>query len=312
MSEVDSTKEAEYEVVMGSTGYLPGTPQSGHVAPVKKFKRRYKGFRLGFWISVGWLAMVSLGALFAGVLPFVQNYSTTNSDCGGGGPGLKHWLGCDNITRDLFSRIVYGGQVSLFIGLMVVLLAITVGGTIGLLAGYYRGKTDTLITTLVDTILAVPPLILLLFVVIVLGQNIKNIVIAVGILAIPTTARIVRANTMVFAEREFVTAAKILGAKNKRILWREILPNVIPPLVSYTFLAVGIIIVVEGILSFLGASVPPPRPTWGKIIAEGRQQLDVHPLVAILPGLVIFFTVLSLNFISDSLSEKFNVREAGI
>ena len=202
--------------------------------------------------------------------------------------------------------------MSLFIGLVVVLLSIVVGGAIGLFAGYYRGKTDTVMTTIIDTILAIPPLILLLFVVIVLGQNIKNIVIAVGILAIPTTARIVRANTMVFAERDFVTAAKVLGAKNRRIIWREILPNVIPPLVSYTFLAVGIIIVVEGILSFLGASIPPPEPTWGKIIAEGRTQMDTHPLIALLPGLVIFFTVLSLNIISDAVRERFDVRQAGI
>jgi peptide/nickel transport system permease protein len=306
VSEVEATKELGYEVVFGGAaeGAKPDKPI--------KLKRTYKGFRLGFWISVGWLAFISFMAIFAGLLPFIKPYAKTYSDCGGGGPGAAHWLGCDAIGRDLFSRIAYGGQVSLFIGLMVVVLAIAVGGTIGLLAGYYRGKTDTFITMLVDTILAVPPLILLLFVVIVLGQNLKNIIIAVGILAIPTTARIVRANTMVYAEREFVTAAKVLGAKNKRIIWREVLPNVIPPLISYTFLAVGIIIVVEGILSFLGASVPPPRPTWGKIIAEGRTQLDVHPLVAILPGLVIFFTVLALNFISDSLRDKFNVREAGI
>ncbi len=313
MSDIDSAKETPFEVSIGSTGPEPGVDQApGRRDRPVKLKRTYKGFRLGFWLSVFWLALVSIGAVFAGVLPFVKPYARTYSDCGGGGPALKHWLGCDNIGRDLFSRIVYGGQVSLFIGLTVVLLALVVGGAIGLLAGYYRGKIDALITTLIDTILAVPPLILLLFVVIVLGQNLKNIVIAVGVLAIPTTARIVRANTMVFAEREFVTAAKILGAKNRRVIWREVLPNVIPPLVSYTFLAVGIIIVVEGILSFLGASVPPPRPTWGNIIAGGRQQLDVHPLVGILPGIVIFLTVLSLNFISDSLRDKFNVREAGI
>jgi peptide/nickel transport system permease protein len=316
MSDIDATKETEYDVAIGSlgrTGFIPGVPLGGHVArrPVK-LKRTYKGFRLGFWISVGWLTFISLLALTASYLPFIKSPTHPYNDCGGGGLGVHHWLGCDNIGRDLFARIAYGGQVSLFIGLMVVVLALVVGGAIGLLAGYYRGKVDYLITTIIDTILAVPPLILLLFVVIVLGQNLRNIVIAVGILAIPTTARIVRANTMVFAEREFVTAARILGAKNRRVIWREVLPNVIPPLVSYTFLAVGIIIVVEGILSFLGASVPPPRPTWGKIIAEGRQQLDIHPLIAILPGLVIFFTVLSLNFISDSLRDKFNVREAGI
>jgi peptide/nickel transport system permease protein len=312
VSDLEATeleKELGFEVGMGATtGATGGAPPGKAV----KLKRTYKGFRLGFWIAAAWMTLVSLLALFASVLWFVKPYAKTYTDCGGGGPSAEHWLGCDNIGRDLFSRIVYGGQVSLFIGLMVVLLALLVGGSIGLIAGYYRGKVDTLMTTIIDTILAVPPLILLLFVVIVLGQNLRNIVIAVGVLAIPTTARIVRANTMVYAQREFVTAAKVLGAKNRRIIWREVLPNVIPPLVSYTFLAVGIIIVVEGILSFLGASIPPPKPTWGKIIAEGRQQLDLHPHIAIFPGLVIFFTVLSLNFISDSLRTKFDVRQAGI
>jgi peptide/nickel transport system permease protein len=309
VSDLGSTREITTEVgVEMSLGVATDVPRAAK--PVK-FKRRYKGFRLGFWISAAWMAIVTFLAIFAGVLPFVKPFAKTYADCTDG-PSTAHWLGCDNIGRDLFSRIAYGGRVSLFIGLMVVLLSILVGGAIGLLAGYYRGKTDTVLTMLIDTILAMPPLILLLFVVIVLGQNIQNIVIAVGILAIPTTARIVRANTLVYSQREFVTAARILGAKNKRILWREVVPNIVPALVSYTFLAVGIIIVVEGILSFLGASVPPPQPTWGKIIAEGRQQLDVRPLVAILPGLVIFFTVLSLNLISDSLREKFDVREAAI
>jgi peptide/nickel transport system permease protein len=312
VSDVDSTQELDkelgIEVAMGATS-ATGGPRPARVG---RRKRRWKGFRLGFWLSASWMGLVTFLAVFAGVLPFVKPYAKTYGDCAGEGPSAAHWLGCDNIGRDLFSRIAYGGRVSLFIGLMVVLLSILVGGSIGLIAGYFRGKTDTVMTTIIDTILAIPPLILLLFVVIVLGQNIKNIVIAVGILAIPTTARIVRANTMVFAQRDFVTAAKVLGAKNRRIIWREILPNVIPPLVSYTFLAVGIIIVVEGILSFLGASIPPPEPTWGKIIAEGRTQLDAHPLIALLPGLVIFFTVLSLNIISDAIREKFDVRQAGI
>ncbi len=312
MSDVDSAseldKELAIEIGMGATS-ATGGPKPERIA---KTTRRYKGFRLGFWLAVGWMSLVTFFAVFADWLPFVKPYAKTYNDCGGFGPGAAHWLGCDNIGRDLFSRIAYGGRVSLFIGLTVVLLSIAVGGSIGLIAGYYRGKTDTVMTTVIDTILAIPPLILLLFVVIVLGQTIQNIVIAVGILAIPTTARITRANTMVYVERDFVTAAKVMGAKNRRIIWREVLPNVIPALVSYTFLAVGIIIVVEGILSFLGASVPPPTPTWGKIIAEGRQQLDVHPWIAILPGLVIFFTVLALNFISDSIREKFDVRQAGI
>ncbi len=315
MSDLDSTEQAERHLAQEvgvelSLGVATDVPQ---LRKSVKLKRKWKGYRPIFWFALGWMFIITFLAVFASRLPFVKPYAKTYADCGASGsPSSSHWLGCDNIGRDLFSRIAYGGQVSLFIGLMVVILALVVGGAIGLFAGYYRGKVDTVMTTLIDTILAVPPLVLLLFVVIVLGQNLRNIVIAVGVLAIPTTARIVRANTMVYAQREFVMAAKILGAKNRRIIWREVLPNVIPPLVSYTFLAVGIIIVVEGVLSFLGASVPPPRPTWGKIIAEGRQQIDTRPLIAILPGLVIFFTVLSLNLISDAFREKFDVREAGI
>jgi peptide/nickel transport system permease protein len=300
------TTEVGVEMQLGAAVDVPQL-----TSPVK-FKRRYKGFRLGFWIATGWMVLVTFLAVFAGVLPFVKPYAKTYGSNCTDGPSLDHWLGCDNIGRDLFSRIAYGGRVSLFIGLTVVVLSLLVGGAIGLLAGYYRGTTDTVLSMLVDTILAIPPLVLLLFVVIVLGQNIQNIIIAVGVLAIPTTARIVRANTLVYTQRDFVTAARVLGAKNRRIIWREVLPNVVPALVSYTFLAVGIIIVIEGILSFLGASVPPPQPTWGKIIAEGRQQIDVRPLVAILPGLVIFFSVLSLNVMSDAFREKFDVREAAI
>jgi peptide/nickel transport system permease protein len=310
VSNLGEAREITAEVgVEMSLGVATDVPQL--TSPVK-YKRRYKGFRLGFWIAVAWMLLVTLIAVGADVLPFVKPYAKTYGSNCTDGPSADHWLGCDNIGRDLFSRIAYGGRVSLFIGLMVVILSLAVGGAIGILAGYYRGKTDTVLSMLVDTILAIPPLVLLLFVVIVLGQNIQNIIVAVGILAIPTTARIVRANTLVYSQRDFVTASRVLGAKNRRIIWREVLPNVVPALVSYTFLAVGIIIVVEGILSFLGASVPPPQPTWGKIIAEGRQQLDVRPLVAILPGLVIFFTVLSLNIMSDAFREKFDVREAAI
>src|SRR5262245_4674588 len=143
----DITTEVGVELSMGTA---VDVPQAG--APVK-FKRRYKGFRLGFWIATGWMVLITLLAVFAGVLPFVKPYAKTYGSSCTDGPSLSHWLGCDNIGRDLFSRIVYGGRVSLFVGLTVVVLSLLVGGAIGLLAGYYRGKTDTVLSMIVDTIL---------------------------------------------------------------------------------------------------------------------------------------------------------------
>jgi len=269
------------------------------------------GFKPGFFLAAGWVALISLLALLAPWLPFVGDPADI-SGCAKDGPSGDHWLGCDGIGRDIFDRIVWGGRVSLLIGGVTVALGLLVGGTLGLISGYYRGKIDALVSSVIDMILAVPALVLLLFVVTVRGQTLSNILLAVAILAIPTVTRIARANTLVFAERDFVTASKVLGAKNRTVIWKEILPNVIPPMLSFSLLAVGIVIVVEGSLSFLGLSVQAPHPTWGKIIQEGRQELDEAPHISLFPSVVMFLTVLSLNYISDALRRRFDVREAGI
>ena len=306
MSDLDSAREAHRELGAElSMGAAVDVPSS---TPRVKATRRYKGFRLGFWIAAGWMAVVTFFAVFASVLPFVKPYAKTYSECTDG-PSVEHWLGCDNIGRDLFSRIAYGGQVSLFIGLTVVILSILVGGTIGLFAGYYRGRTDTVLGGLIDTILAVPPLILLLFVVIVLGQNLQNIVIAVGILAIPTTARIVRANTLVYSQREFVLAAKSLGARDRRILVREILPNIVPAMLTFALTLMAVLIIAEGALAFLGQSVPPPIPTWGKLVAEGQQDLANAWWISLLPATMMFVTILSFNIMGDVVAKRFDIRE---
>ena len=173
--------------------------------------------------------------------------------------------------------------------------------TLGMLAGYFRGLFELLTTGATDVLLAFPPLVLALAIVAYLGQSIPNVIAVLAILTVPAVTRVARAATLSIREREFVTAARALGAGHLRILLREILPNVMLPLSAYFLLLVAVIIVAESILSFLGLGVPPPAPSWGSMIAEGRDSLDVAPHIAFIPAGVMFLTVLSFNLVGDTL-----------
>jgi peptide/nickel transport system permease protein len=170
-----------------------------------------------------------------------------------------------------------------------------------MLAGYFRGRFETLVVGGIDVLLAFPPLVLALAITTYLGQSVLNITITLGILSIPALTRVARAATLTFAGRDFVTAARALGAGHGRILARELLPNVALPLIAFFLLAVAVIIVVEGALSFLGLGVPPPTPSWGGMIAEGRDSLDTAPSIAFLPAGAMFLTVLAFNMVGDRL-----------
>ncbi|MDQ3147552.1 MAG: ABC transporter permease [Actinomycetota bacterium] len=282
-------------------------------------KRKHK---LGpfFWLAAGWLVLLVLLAALADFLPFVKDpnevFRSALARRGGrivaGSPSPEHWLGGDSGGRDLFARVVYGARVSLIVGVASIAIGLVIGGTLGLVAGYFRGKTDSVITALANILLAFPPLILALALVSFMGQNLRNVITALAILAIPSLIRITRAATLTFSQREFVMAARTLGASHWRVLTREVLPNVVPPMASFALLAVAVVIVAEGTLSFLGLSVESPAVSWGKLIQEGRQQLDETPHVSLLPCLVMFITLLALNYVGDKLRSLFNVRESGL
>jgi peptide/nickel transport system permease protein len=266
------------------------------VTPVRR--RRVLG---GLFIaSVIWIALVSLGAIFADLLPIP---SPTDMDMLGKRalPSAEHWLGNDVLGRDVFSRLIHGGRISLTVGLLAPVIGVTIGGALGMLAGYFRGRFETIVTGGVDVLLAFPPLVFALAVTAYLGQSILNITLVIGILGIPAFTRVARAVTLSLSEREFVTAARALGATHSRILLRELLPNVALPLVAFFLLGVAVTIVVEGALSFLGLGVPPPAPSWGSMIGEGRESLDIAPWLAFLPALFMFLTVLAFNVIGDTL-----------
>jgi peptide/nickel transport system permease protein len=266
------------------------------VSPVRRHRR------LGalFVCAVAWIALIGLAAIFVGLLPIP---SPTDMDLLGKRalPNAVHWLGNDQLGRDEFSRLIYGARISLSVGLLAPVIGVTIGGCLGLLAGYFRGPLETITVGGVDVLLAFPPRVFALAVTSYLGQSVLNLTLVIGILGIPAFTRVSRAVTLSLAEREFVVAARALGATHARILLREILPNVALPLMAFFLLGVAVTIVVEGALSFLGLGVPPPAPSWGSMIGEGRESLDITPWLAFLPAVVMFVTVLSFNVVGDTL-----------
>jgi peptide/nickel transport system permease protein len=223
-----------------------------------------------------------------------------------------HWLGTDGLGRDELARLIYGARISLIVGLCAPVIGVTIGGALGMLAGYFRGRFETLVVGSMDVLLAFPPLILLLAVTAYLGQSLLYLTCIIGVLSIPAFMRVARATTLTLARREFVIAAQALGATHARILLRELLPNVFLPLVAFFLLGVAVTIVVEGALSFLGLGVPPPMSSWGSMIGEGRESLEVAPRLAFIPAITMFLTVLSFNLVGDTLRALTDPRQGAL
>ena len=269
--------------------------------------------RLGslFWLAIGWMIFVFAVAIFADILPLP---SPTDMDMlERRAPfSMLHWLGTDGLGRDELSRLIYGARISLLVGLCAPIIGLTIGGALGMLAGYFRGRFETYVVGSMDVLLAFPPLILALAVTAFLGQSIFNLTCILGVLGIPAFMRVARASTLTLARREFVVAAQALGATHARILLRELLPNVLLPLLAFFLLGVAVTIVVEGALSFLGLGVPPPISSWGSMIGEGRESLEVAPRLAFMPAIAMFLTVLSFNLVGDTLRALTDPRQGAL
>ena len=268
--------------------------------------------RLGplFWAAIAWMVLVFAAAALAGVLPF----SPTDMDMleRRAAPSALHWLGNDGLGRDELARLIYGARISLTVGLCAPVIGLSIGGALGMLAGYFRGRFESLVVGSMDVLLAFPPLILALAVTAYLGQSLLNLTCILGVLGIPAFMRVARAATLTLARREFVIAAQALGATHARILLRELLPNVFLPLFAFFLLGVAVTIVVEGALSFLGLGVPPPISSWGSMIGEGRESLEVAPRLAFIPAVTLFLTVLSFNLVGDTLKALTDPRQSAL
>lgn len=269
--------------------------------------------RLGasFWLSTSWLAVVTLAAIF---YPLLHLASPNLVDLANqaGGPSADHVLGRDSLGRDMLSRLVAGARISLTVGYASTAVGMVAGGIIGLVAGYFRGRPEGFIVATMDAILAFPALVLVLAVTTFVGHDIRIIILVIGFLGIPAFARVTRANTLALAQREFVLAARAMGAGDLRILALEIMPNVLPPILTFGLLVVAVAMIAEGTLAFLGLSVPPPAASWGAMVAEGRGSLDTSPQVSLIPAAVFFLTIFALNLAADRLRRIAEVRESRI
>ncbi|HEV8536840.1 MAG TPA: oligopeptide ABC transporter permease [Candidatus Limnocylindria bacterium] len=225
------------------------------------------------------------------------------------GPSLAHPFGTDSLGRDLATRILYGGRVSLSVGLLTVTVAISVGTLVGTIAGYYGRWPDSVLMRLVDMMYSFPRLFLLiLFGVFFKGMTLGVIVVVLGLLSWMTTARLVRASFLSLKHREFVEAARCVGARDRRIIVRHILPNSLAPIIVAATLGVASAIIAESTLSFLGLGIQPPTPSWGNMLKDAPSEMNLAPWVAIFPGLFIFLAVVSINFIGDGLRDALDPR----
>ncbi len=273
---------------------------------------RRRRHNVALWMSVAWLVLVIASAVLAPWLGFLDDPHKPLAGPPEEGPSWSNWFGTDQLGRDMFARSVWGGRLSLSIAGPAVGIGIVVGGVLGVLAGYFGKWIDLAVSSVVNIALALPALVFALFIVTVLGQSYMNVTIAVTILSIPAIARIARAQALRFAAREFVTVAHMMGARWPRLLFREVLPNVVPALASIAFLAMGIVIIAEGSLSFIGISVGSPSITWGNILAAGRGRIEQSPHIALITGGVMFVTLMALNFVGDEMLRRLDVREARI
>ena len=270
--------------------------------------------RLGisFWVAIGWIFVISAAALFAPWLPIADPEET-----GIGGrledPSWDNWFGTDPNGRDMFSRTIWGARVSLMVGFFSIVVGFLIGGTVGVAGGYLRGRTDLVLGFGVYVMFCFPGLVLALLVLGVLGHGLWIVTLVLSLAVWPSVSRLARAVTMAFAEREFVAAARLLGATNRRVMVREILPNVLIPMSVILLLGLGLTIVAEGGLAYLGLSVAEGF-SWGKMIQIGAapRTLRTAPWAAFFPIGAMFLTVLSLNWVGDRLRQYFDIREQGI
>ena len=271
---------------------------------------KFRAGILGLLIVVG----VSVAAIFAGtVAPYdpydqeIVNRLTPPMWAAKGSP--KHLLGTDPVGRDVLSRLIHGGRISLATGVSAVLIAVSIGVILGLVGGYYGGKVDSVIVNAVNVMMAFPFMLLALTAVAVMGPSFRNLVIVLGVTGWPIYTRVVRAETYQLRALEFVVAAQAMGFSSPRIILRHILPNLINTIIVTSSLEVARMIIQESFLSFLGLGVQPPTPSWGGMLGEGRTYMLTHPWLATFPGIAIFLTTLGINLLGDGLRDLFDPHQ---
>lgn len=260
---------------------------------------------------LGLIIVIAL-ALIAILSPVIYDYDTqiikTNYSEALQSPSAEHWFGTDEMGRDIFNRVMYGSTTSLSIGVVTVIVALAGGLLLGAAAGYYGGKVDMIIMRIMDVFLAVPGTLLAICIVASLGNSIMNLVIAQAVSSIPSFSRVVRGAVMTARDAEYVEAARAIGAKDARIILKDVLPNSLAPIIVQTTLQVASVILSIAGLSFIGLGIPAPRPEWGAMLSASRAYIRDYSYMCLFPGLAIMTTILSLNLLGDGLRDALDPR----
>ncbi|UCD11633.1 MAG: ABC transporter permease [Nitrospinaceae bacterium] len=264
-------------------------------------------FSLSSKIAAGFLALITLASVFA---PWLAPYSfeTQNTMNILSGPSAANWMGTDQLGRDLFSRILYGGRVSLFIGVATTLVAVLIGTLYGAVSGYVGGRWDSLMMRAVDVVFALPDLLMIILITVVMGRGVAGLFLALTLVSWVTVARLVRGEVLRLKESNYVEAAHALGAGDLRILAREILPNLLGVLVVTVSFRIPVAILAESTLSFIGLGILPPASSWGTLANDGWSAIKFYPHLILFPSLAIFLTILSFNFLGEGLRDALDPR----
>ena len=287
----------------------PAAPPLPSLVNARRLRAQRLGRALRLWVPAGVLILI-LAICF--LLPLVVTLpSPTKGDIiynneSPFSPG--HWLGTDVQGVDIFSQLVYGGQVAFEVGVSVTVIGIAIGGTLGVVAGYFGGGVDAVISRVLDVLIAFPALVLALVIAQGLGPSEMHVIWALSVFGIPAVGRIARSATLAVRGLPYMTAARLAGTRSWRVIARHIVPNIMPVIVTFSLLGIGVVIILEGALDFLGYGIPAPTPSWGNMIANGQQILSAQPEYVLIPSIALLITVAALNTLGDALRERWGMQ----
>jgi oligopeptide transport system permease protein len=255
-------------------------------------------------LLIGLLLLCVIGPFFS------QSYQDQNLELGAAPPSAAHWLGTDTLGRDLLARILYGGRISITVGVVATVVALVIGVTYGAISGFFGGAVDSVMMRIVDILYALPFTIFVILLMVLFGRNIVLMFFAIGAVEWLTMARIVRGQIMSIKRMEFIEAARSLGLGKRRIIFRHLIPNALGPVIVYTTLTIPAVMLLEAFISFLGLGVQPPLSSWGVLIKDGAEKMEEFWWLLVFPGVAFSLTLFSLNFLGDGLRDALDVRSA--
>jgi len=287
----------------------PLPPPLPSLVNARRLRAQRVGRALRLWVPAGVLILILAICFLLPLIVTLPSATKGNIIYNNEAPfSPGHVLGTDVQGVDIFSQLVYGGQVAFEVGISVTLIGIAIGGTLGVIAGYFGGSVDAVISRVLDILIAFPALVLALVIAEGLGPSEMHTIWALSVFGIPAVGRVTRGATLTIRGLPFMTAARLAGTRGWRIITRHVVPNIAPTIVTFSLLGIGVVIILEGALDFLGYGIPAPTPSWGRMIANGQQILSAQPEYVLIPSIALLITVAALNMLGDALRERWGTQ----